>query len=214
MTNVTLPPKLTVIGGNTFLNCDVLGSVDIPATVTAIQLSAFQSNTALTSVTIPAKVNSIGESAFQNCTKLATVNFTAGSQLTAIGKNGFYDCPITSLALPDGLVFIGENSFYHNRLTGSLSIPAKVTAIGTKAFEGDADATPNLATLNIQSTGPLSIGAMAFSNQPLTSITIPASVTINDNAATMGINGTDFKNAYTINGAGPYQFASSVWSKE
>jgi len=139
------------------------------------------------------------------------VNFTAGCKLTSIGKNGFSECPITSLTLPAQLQTINEYSFYNNQLSGTLIIPTTVTAIGVNAFEGNT-AGANLTALVIQSTAALSIGDMAFKNHPLTTITMPVGVIISDNPETMGTNGTDFQAAYTAGSNGTYYY-SSGWSK-
>ena len=81
---------------------------------------------------------------------MTTVNFATASQLTTIAQNGFSECPLTSLTLPNQLVTIGSYSFYHNQLTGTLTIPATVTSIGENAFERkDGLETSPLETLVI-----------------------------------------------------------------
>ncbi len=56
--------------------------------------------------------------------------------VTAIESNAFYRAKIDGeLRLPDGLITIGENAFYHcGGLTGDLVIPNSVTALGKCAF--------------------------------------------------------------------------------
>jgi uncharacterized protein YjdB len=160
------------------------GAVVIPeqiggVTVTAIGANAFNGNLNVTAVALPQTVASIGEGAFHYCSNLATVTFAADSQLTSIAKDAFSECPLTSLTLPSQLVTIGAYSFYHNCLSGSLTIPATVEEIGTNAFEGKMDGTTHLsslATLTFESSGYVTLKTGAFKYQPLTTITFPTSI--------------------------------------
>ena len=72
---------------------------------------------------------------------------------------------ITSITLPDSIVFIGEGSFHTNHLT-SVTIPAGVTRIDAGAF-----ASNRLTSVHIPDR-VTSIGQEAFAFNPLTSITI------------------------------------------
>ena len=51
-------------------------------------------------VTIPASVTSIATNAFRNCIALISASFAAGSQLTSIDQNAFYNTRMTSITLP------------------------------------------------------------------------------------------------------------------
>lgn len=120
--------------------------------------------------------------------------------------------------LPSQLQIISNYSFYHNHLSGSLTIPATVTYIGDNAFEGKMNGATHLSsleTLTIQSTGGVNIRPSAFKFQPLTTITLPDGVSIGGDPATMGTNGTGFLAAYLAGGAGIYQYdsGSAAWSK-
>jgi hypothetical protein len=53
---------------------------------------------------------------------------------------------------------------------------------------------------------------MAFKHHPLTTIVIPAGVTINTDTETMGINGSGFQAAYGTGSNGTYHYLSG-WSK-
>ncbi|KAF5078930.1 BspA type Leucine rich repeat region [anaerobic digester metagenome] len=224
-TVTVLPYSFTVTDGKVTIT-KYLGSettVSIPGTiggnpVVAIGYQAFKSKANLTEVTIPASVTSIGEGAFHMCQKLTTVHFATDSQLISIDLNGFSECPLTSLTLPSQLHIISNYSFYHNHLSGSLTIPATVTYIGDNAFEGKMEGTTHLSsleTLTIQSTGGVNIRPSAFKFQPLTTINLPAGVSIDGDPSTMGTNGTGFLEAYLAGGAGIYQYdsGSAAWSK-
>ncbi|URN82814.1 leucine-rich repeat protein [Acetobacterium wieringae] len=224
-TVTVLPYSFTVTDGKVTIT-GYLGSaatVSIPETiggkpVVAIGKQAFYFNQTLTEVTIPASVTSIGEAAFHMCHNLTTVDFSPGSQLISIDLDGFSECPLTSLMLPSQLQIISNYSFYHNHLSGSLTIPATVTYIGDNAFEGKMNGATHLSsleTLTIQSTGGVNIRPSAFKFQPLTTITLPDGVSIGGDPATMGTNGTGFLAAYLAGGAGIYQYdsGSAAWSK-
>ena len=72
---------------------------------------------------------------------------------------------------------IGNDAFYNNNnnitSTGTLTIPASVTSIGTQSFRGTGFHTVTFA----EGSGLLTIGNSAFESTAFTSITIPASVT-------------------------------------
>ena len=190
-----------------FSNCTALTSIEIPASVETIEAAAFKGCsslatvtfekgsqlktigggysestfssyygafsdcTALTTIEIPASVETIEATAFKGCSKLATVTFEEGSQLKTIA-GGYYsdskfnyyygvfsDCPITFI-----------------------EIPASVETIEAAAFKGCS----KLATVTFEKDSQLkTIGGGysysnyygAFSDCPITSIEIPASVT-------------------------------------
>lgn len=54
--------------------------------------------------------------------------------LEEIGDRAFYFCYLSELNLPSSLKRIGVSAFYHCGLSGTVSIPATVTDLGTYAF--------------------------------------------------------------------------------
>ena len=180
---VVIPANVTTIGGSAFKNCSSLATVTFEQgsqlkTIAGGYFSggssyygAFSNCTALTSIEIPASVETIEATAFKGCSKLATVTFEEGSQLKTIA-GGYYsdskfnyyygvfsDCPITFI-----------------------EIPASVETIEAAAFKGCS----KLATVTFEKDSQLkTIGGGysysnyygAFSDCPITSIEIPASVT-------------------------------------
>lgn len=203
--------ELVTIGANAFERCVRLANITLPPNLTTIGTKAFLNCYALTAVSIPSEVSTIGVAAFQSCYALSAVSFAADSSLTKIDENAFSQCPITTLTLPDKLQTIGNNAFYFNRLTGTLIIPATVTSIGEMAFERKTGVggTP-VTTLEIKAT-PLTIGNKAFKNQELTSIIIPAGVTISADTETMGTYGSKFRDAYTGGGNYTYNTGTGNW---
>ena len=180
---VVIPANVTTIGGSAFKNCSSLATVTFEQgsqlkTIAGGYFSggssyygAFSDCTALTTIEIPASVETIEATAFKGCSKLATVTFEEGSQLKTIA-GGYYsdskfnyyygvfsDCPITFI-----------------------EIPASVETIEAAAFKGCS----KLATVTFEKDSQLkTIGGGysysnyygAFSDCPITSIEIPASVT-------------------------------------
>ena len=131
----------------------VSGDVVIPSTltyngttysVTSIGEQAFYYCSGLTSVTIPNSVTSIGNREFSACSSLNSINVASGnthySSIDGVLYNYVQDtlikCPgaKTSVTIPIGVTFIGEQAFRGCRGLTSVTIPNSVTSIGEVAF--------------------------------------------------------------------------------
>ncbi|MDR3129658.1 MAG: leucine-rich repeat domain-containing protein, partial [Tannerellaceae bacterium] len=153
----------------------VLTTLYFPTALTAIPADAFRDVTTLKAVAFPNALISIGNSAFQNCTALDTAIATAKPNLVnlktleSIGDSAFFDC--TKLALKDlewnaaegdqpifALKSIGKAAFERSGLSGTISLPNRNVSIGVSAFRGTA----------------------------LTSVTLPAALTVIPDSAFRG----------------------------
>jgi len=167
--------SITVMGFN-FVGPS--GSVTIPSdinglTVTQIGDNAFQGQPSLTSVIIPGTVSSIGEYAFQSCSGLTNVYFE-GNAPTA-DSTTFLNDNATAYYLPDtgdwiafsastGLTAEDEYTYTTNAGT--------ITIVSYYGPGGDLIIPDKISGLPVTS-----IGDGAFFDSPLTSVTIPDSIT-------------------------------------
>ena len=175
---------------------------------------AFSGCSALTSIEIPASVETIGSSAFKGCSSLTTVTFEEGSQLKTIGGSAFESLRITHIEIPASVETIGSSAFKGCSALTSIEIPASVETIGSSAFKGCSALTSieipasvetigssafkgcsSLTTVTFEEGSQLkTIGGGysyegyhgAFSDCPITSIEIPASVETIGSAAFAG----------------------------
>ncbi len=166
----------------------------VPATVTTIGDSVFAGNTNLKTVTLPASVTLIGANAFSG-SQIEKVVFEEGTADLVIGDYAFYQSYIKDMKLPARTRSIGAYALAGmSRLqtldlggvqtigayalaqipsaVGTIKVPSTVLTIGEHAFDY-IGANVEFA-VNSKVT---KIGAYAFYNASITSITIPGSVT-------------------------------------
>ncbi len=159
LTSVAIPGGVTSIGEVAFALCTSLTSATIGNGVTSIGSGAFSACSNLTSVTIPSSVTNIGDSAFQWCSGLTSI--TMGNGVTSIGDWAFQWCSgLTNVTLPNSVISIGIGAFAWCSGLTNVALGTNVTAIGALAF-----------------AAPEGRGEIAAVGDPLTSVTIPSSVT-------------------------------------
>lgn len=194
---ITIPANVKNIGSNAFGNCTSIKEIRFDATEINDFTVTYRSGGYNSYYVFNALSNADGIKlivgkgvtripaymfkAYSTYANLKSIEFEDGCLLEEIGDYAFSSMPITSLTLPEKLVYIGNRAFSQCSSLESIVIPASVTSIGECAFyyckavtslefkEGKAD---------------LEIGTQSFcylSN--LTELKIPARATsISDNA--------------------------------
>ena len=196
ITTVTIPEGITEIEKSAFYECESLEKVQLPGTLKTIGAVAFRSCENLREVSGLAGVKIIDVKAFWNCGALKDENGYAvvdGILLGYYGRDTSLRIPdgvrsivtlscgssymnydpeknIKEIILPEGLQQIGESAFEGFKALSSVTVPASVKMIGTKAFYGSG-----LKTVVLQE-GLETIGAGAFAWTPLETVHIPRSV--------------------------------------
>ncbi len=154
---ITLPDTITSIGSGAFYGCG-LESVTLPKNMVTIPKGLFYGCASLKEVTIPASVTSIGEDAFYNCSKLDTIYY--------YGTRAKWDNLKVTVPKNATVICLGDYTFQPNAETGEMEI---------KSYNGSDEKITIPATYNGKPV--TSIGANAFENKSVTSITIPKSIT-------------------------------------
>ena len=177
---IDLPPTLTKIGEDAFnLNLLVTGTLVIPRNVETIMTRA---------------LDAVGSNPTANPDGY-TLSFEAGSKLKFIGGDAFQSNRLKDFRLPENLETIDAGAFQSARFffstgfspAGTLTIPAKVSKIGERAFARSSSGGSGITTVDIRSrqlAKPAGAVAADFPLQPnlfenvtgITSITLPAEV--------------------------------------
>ena len=158
---VVLPEGLIEIQKQAFYQCSGLQVVNIPSTVQLVAKEAFRYCSALNSLTfdqgsddfliledyafantaalkavaLPARLYNLGNNAFYS-SGLNTVTFGEGSALVAIGGYAFAETGVYELAIPAGVVTIGEYAFYRCASLLEITFEEGLVSIGDHALAG------------------------------------------------------------------------------
>ena len=125
---------VTAIGESCFSNASRLKSVTIPASVTEIADRAF-AGSSLESITLLASIQKIGKEVFSGCTQLSSVD-ASSSSVKALEENVFKNCPsLKNIALPFGLMYIGDGAFENCFALREIVIPDQVVSLGERVLK-------------------------------------------------------------------------------
>ena len=193
LTEIILPDGVTTIGRRAFASCYLLTGITIPASVTRIETEAFLNCSALTIYCEGAKQEwasnwNGGAPVVWNCKTTdkdengyvyAIINglryslkdrqATVVSQLNTISGDVVIPEKVTYKGATYSVTSIAEKAFYGNEGCTSITIPASITKIGSRAFSGCSNIE------KIYYTGDLAgwcafdnlSGLMAYSNATL-----------------------------------------------
>lgn len=153
--SLTVPQSVERIGDLAFNMCKKLSNISVPETLDEFGYCCFSAtawmdaqkensdyltlNSVLIylsetrgNIVIPDGVVGIGDGLFKKCDVL-TVQFPEG--LKFIGRNSFEDCYyLEEVTLPEGLEEIRDGAFYSSQNLASVYMPQSVTEIGENAF--------------------------------------------------------------------------------
>ena len=172
--SVVFDNTVVAIPNNAFFECKSLKKVEL-GKVTSIADYAFQNCTKLESIVIPNSVESLGL-VFMGCSSLKSV--VIGTGLKTIGGYEYYkrglfsDCTkLTSVEIKSMvLTSVGDCCFYNCRSLKKIELPASVTSIGQRAFEGCSV----LGNVYMLPTTPPGISANTFSDYNTPTLHVPA----------------------------------------
>ena len=131
--SVSFPSTVTKFGKNVLTSCPSLSNIHFAEGLKSCPKSVFSGlSGSLKSINIPASFGSIPAGYLETFKVLENVTIADG--IDTIGSFAFAGCTaLKSIALPDGLKFIGPSAFSSSGLT-SITIPSTVTFMGQRAF--------------------------------------------------------------------------------
>lgn len=205
LTAVCLPDGLRTVGEYAFAGCTGLGEVNLPEGVEEIGTGAFTGCGMLTAVTLPKSLKKLGREAFRDCARLTEINVAAGNKtfrfengllirrkevlcwpmgragaaivpegVQKIARLAFAACKgVTEIVLPDSVTEIGGEAFTQCKNLRRLRLSKGLTKVGS----GMACGCDALTEIDLPDS-LTDIGEYTFSESGLTSLTIPAAVTI------------------------------------
>lgn len=191
ISSLTIGEGVTRIGDYAFMLCSFVTEVVIPESVTSMGDWAFWHCQSLKRITFPDRMVRFGEWAFYENESLQSVCIPEG--VTTIPSSAFARCHnLTCVIMPGSLQTICGGAFSQCHKLTDVTIPDGVTVIETGAFPSCS----KLATVTFEKGSQLkTIGGGysnssdyygAFSDCPITSIEIPASVETIEAAAFKG----------------------------
>ena len=133
-----LPANASSIGNYAFQNCSALESIVIPEGVKTIPQQCFAGCSSLNDVTIPSTVTSIYThsaavyNAFNGCSAITDLTWNA---VRCDSRGGMPTANIETVTVGDEVTLLPADFVRNSKIT-QVDIPAKVTNIGTNAFNG------------------------------------------------------------------------------
>ena len=171
ITSVVLPPSVTRLGEDCFVDCKLIETVDIQGAIEpdGFGFRAFQHCSSLHTLSIGEGTTVIGLRAFSSAESLTTVNLP--STLITIQQDGFAGTAFEEIDLPYGLRTIEAGVFAESGLK-QIVLPDSVDYVGPAAFAW----SHNFASVKLSESLSM-ISAQTFEEcDALEEVWIPASV--------------------------------------
>ena len=166
-------------------NTPVLSSVDLEDGRTTIGNGFFEYS-GITEIMIPSSVTEINKYAFYDTENLTTVTFAEDSTLQKIGWKAFSESGLTAFYMPETVNYVDVGAFAGCTQLQTVRLSANMTCNANQTERGyDTGVFSGCTALTdvIFPEGMTKIGRCWFFDSPITSITIPASVTEIEEAA-------------------------------
>lgn len=193
-----LPSTITNLGEKAFKNCSSLAEITVPQNLKAIPKEAFAYCEELTNILYDLNciTDTLGENSFAYCTSLQSaalppkLAYRNASHTLGAVKNPFFGCNrLTEFSLEGSDLFTVENGTVYatdgtsrtvylspTGNTGRFTVSADVSKIDDYAFYGaqitELDFAFNAAVNGVESITLINIGAYAFANSALTTLSI------------------------------------------
>ncbi|MBQ3915851.1 MAG: leucine-rich repeat protein [Ruminococcus sp.] len=109
--SIRLPSYLVNIDDYAFQGCLNLDGVELPSSLKSLGIGSFMSCTSLTSIDLSGTDKALTEipaRCFYSCTSLGKV--TIGDNITTIGGEAFFGCPVLDITIPPTVTNIGKNA--------------------------------------------------------------------------------------------------------
>ncbi|MDD3947258.1 MAG: leucine-rich repeat protein, partial [Clostridia bacterium] len=219
--SITIPDSVTYLGRSAFQGCIALTTLDLSKTsIDAIRNETFYRCSNLSVVSIPSTITSIAHDAFLDSKIISsagtgivkvgnwvvaqkgtfsTANF---SNVVGIAPYALSNSSLTSVTLPDTLLYLGDHAF-----SGSISLTS-LTINGTDNLQMGEYAFSGLTALNsLDINNVTSISDHAFEG----SMTTPSTVSVSLPATLVTIGNHAFQNCTKLT-AGSFTIPSSVTS--
>lgn len=134
LSHFSFPERITNINNSSFANTSLSGALIIPDDVTDICYRAFE-NTLICSVDLPPRLKTVDDYAFSYCTSL-TDKLALPETLIYVGEEAFMSCSFTGeLNLPNSLEHIGHHAFCSaGNFVGNLRLPDKLKVVSESSF--------------------------------------------------------------------------------
>ncbi len=181
---------ITTLGRGQFQYCTAMTKLVLPKGITKVTQDTWGGCSALEELEIPGGIEKLGANDLQGCSSLKKLVFAAGDGAITVGANIWGGDKANERAIEELVL----NRVLTANATGPNDLPFTGTTALKKATFGDAwTAIPDYYLQNCSAmtevvlpAGLTTIGAQAFLNTGITSITIPAGVT---SIATSTFNG-------------------------